>query len=124
MTTLSQAVTAAEVSSASLDAWPLEAAQIIAGDPQASGTLLWKSDDSTLAVGIWACTPGSFEWTHTDEMAVIVEGRATVERDGEDPIELAPGVAVFFPEGLTTRWTVHEPLRKAFHLHSSEPLPF
>jgi len=124
MTTLSQAVVAAEVLSASLAPWPLDPAQIVDGDPQASGTVLWKSDDSTLAVGIWACTPGSFEWTHTDEMAVVVEGRATVEREGEGPVELAPGVAVFFPEGLTTRWTVHEPLRKAFHLHSSEPLPF
>jgi uncharacterized protein len=124
MTTLSQAITAADISSAPLDGWPIDAAQIISGDPQASGTVLWKSDDSTLAVGIWACTPGSFRWTHADEMAVVVEGRATVEREGEDPVELAPGVAVFFPEGLTTRWTVHEPLRKAFHLHSSEPLPF
>jgi uncharacterized cupin superfamily protein len=124
MTALSQAVTTAEVSSALLEAWPLDAAQIISGDPQASGTLLWKSEDSTLAMGIWACTPGSFEWTHADEMAVVIEGRATVERESDDPVELAPGVAVFFPEGLTTRWTVHEHLRKAFHLHSSEPLPF
>jgi len=124
MTTLSQAITRAEVVSTPLDSWPLDPAQVIAGDPEASGTLLWKSDDSTLAVGIWACTPGSFSWTHTDEMLVVVEGQATVEREDGDPVELAPGVLAFFPEGLTTRWTVHTPLRKAFHLHSSEPLPF
>lgn len=124
MTTLSQAIAAVEVASAPLDSWPLDPGQVISGDPQASGTLLWKSDDSTLAVGIWACTPGSFNWTHTDEMLVVAEGRATVEREDGDPVELSPGVLAFFPEGLTTRWTVHEPLRKAFHLRSSEPLPF
>jgi len=124
MTTLSHAATSAEIASAPLEPWPLDPVQVIAGDPQASGTVLWKSEDSTHAVGIWACTPGSFNWTHADETLVVAEGRATVERVDGEPVELAPGVLAFFPEGLTTRWTVHEPLRKAFHLHSSEPLPF
>jgi uncharacterized cupin superfamily protein len=124
MSTLSQAALSADIAAAELDPWPIDASQVTAGDPQASGTLLWKSADARLAVGIWACTPGSFRWTHADETAVVVQGRATVERDDGEPIELAPGVVAFFPEGLVTRWTVHEPLRKAFHLHATDPLPF
>src|ERR1700730_2226989 len=99
MTALSHAATSTEIASAPLEPWPLEPAQVISGDPQASGTLLWKSEDSTLAVGIWACTPGSFNWTHVDETLVVVEGRATVERNDGEPVELGPGVVAFFPEG-------------------------
>jgi uncharacterized cupin superfamily protein len=123
MTTISHQAFSADVGSAPLEPWPLDPAQIIDGDPQASGTLLWKSEDSTLAVGIWRCTPGSFSWNHVDETLVVIDGRATVEReDGGDPVELAPGTVAFFPEGLRTRWTVHETVRKGFHLHSAQPL--
>jgi uncharacterized protein len=103
--------------------WPLDPAQILGGAPQASGRLLWKSADGTLATGIWHCTPGSFTWLHVDETLVVIEGRATIEReDGGDAVELRPGVVAFFPEGLRTRWTVHETVRKGFDLHSMAPL--
>jgi len=112
------------VSDAVLDPWPLDPAQVVAGDPQASGTLLWKSDDSKLCAGIWECTPGTFDWTHADETACIVTGRVTVSLEGGDALELAAGDAVFFPAGSKTRWEVHETVRKAFHLHAAEGLPF
>jgi uncharacterized cupin superfamily protein len=113
-----------DVSTASLDPWPLAADQIVEGSPQASGSILWKSADSRLANGVWECTTGAFTWLHADETLCVVSGRATVTPDGGEPVELSPGVIAFFPEGTRTRWQVHETLRKAFHLHASEPLPF
>src|SRR5579872_970700 len=121
MTTIDQPAVGAHVPSAPLEPWPFEEGQVLAGEPQASGAILWKSGDGRLAVGVWCCTPGSFSWTHVDETLVVIEGRVTVEReDGGEPVELAPGVVAFFPEGLRTRWTVHETVRKGFHLHSSQ----
>src|ERR1700726_2591745 len=113
MTTMSNRAFGANVLSAPLDPWPLDPAQVLEGDPKASGTVLWRSADERLAVGIWHCTAGSFSWDHVDETLVVIEGRATVSpEDGSDPVELAPGVVAFFPEGMRTRWTVHETLRK------------
>jgi len=113
-----------DVPAAALDSWPIAAADVLAGDPRASGTVLWKSADARLLNGIWECTPGAFTWLHPDETLCVVSGRATVTPEGGDPIELGPGVVAFFAEGTRTRWQVHETLRKAFHLHASEPLPF
>ena len=118
------AVVRDEVSTAALDSWPIAPEQVVAGDPQASGALLWKSADSRLANGVWACTPGTFDWVHADETLCVVEGRATITPQGGEPFDIGPGSIAFFPEGTRTRWQVHETLRKAFHLHSEAGLPF
>ena len=118
------APTSVDIEEAVLESWPLEDSQIQAGNPEASGVLLWRSDDEKTAVGVWQCTPGAFDWTHVDETFVIVRGRATIEAEGGQRIELAPGVVAFFPNGTKTRWTVHETIRKGFHLHSHTPIQF
>jgi len=111
------------VPEANLDSWPIPADQVLEGDPQARGLLLWKSDDSKLANGIWECTPGRFTWVHADETLCVVEGSATITPEGGEPFEIRPGVVAFFPEGTKTEWRVTETLRKAFHLHSAAGLP-
>ena len=112
------------VRTAELQPMPLEASQIVDGDPQASAVILWKSDDSTQCNGIWECTPGVFDYVHTDETACIVDGSVTVTPEGGAPIELGPGDVVFFPEGVRTRWDVHGTVRKTFHLHAANGLGF
>lgn len=122
-TTLAGALKA-NVPDAVLDSWPIPAEQILEGAPQASGRLLWKSDDSKLANGIWECTPGRFTWVHADETACLVEGKATITPEGGKPFEFRPGDVAFFAEGTKTEWLVEETVRKAFHLHSAAGLPF
>jgi uncharacterized cupin superfamily protein len=112
------------VSEASLDPMPIPADWVIEGDPQASAAILWMSADHKNCNGIWECTPGTFKWTHTDETATLVKGRVTVTPEGGEPMEITAGDVVFFPEGTTSRWEVHETVRKAFHLHAAEGLPF
>jgi uncharacterized protein len=109
----------ASVSTAQLDPWPIPADQIVDGDPQASGTIIWRSEDGTLASGIWECTPGTFDWNHADETLCLVSGRVTVTPEGGEAFDIVPGDTVFFPEGTRTRWNVTEKLRKAFHLHAA-----
>jgi uncharacterized cupin superfamily protein len=124
VSTQAQAAVKQKVSDASLDPFPIPADWVIDGDPKATALILWRSADGKHANGIWECTPGAFNWTHTDETATLVAGRVTVTPEGGEPIEIAAGDVVFFPEGMTTRWDVRETVRKAFHLHASEGLPF
>jgi uncharacterized cupin superfamily protein len=124
MATTATTVLKESVRDATLEAWPIPAEQVLEGDPQASGLLLWKSDDSKLANGIWECTPGRFTWIHADETLCLVDGKVTVTPEGGDPFDIRPGDVVFFPEGTKTEWRVEETVRKAFHLHSAAGLPF
>lgn len=111
--------------SAELSSWPLPVEWVLSGDPAPAGTVLSRSDDSRIIRGVWECTPGTFKWVFSyDETLVVVEGRASVELDTGDTIELEPGVLAFFGRGHEATWTVHETLRKAFHADSPEPLPF
>jgi uncharacterized cupin superfamily protein len=119
-----QAASKQRVSEARLDPMPLAPDSVVEGNPQASGAILWMSDDHKHCNGIWECTPGTFDWTHTDETATILQGRATVTPQDGEPIEIAGGDLVFFPEGTKSRWHVHETVRKSFHLHAAEGLPF
>lgn len=115
-------VIAESVDQADLDPWPLPEEQVLGGDPQASGKLIWQSDDGTLANGIWECTPGSFDYTHADETAWVLAGSGTITPEGGEPIEITPGDVVFFPAGTKTRWNIAETVRKSFHLHAAEGL--
>ena len=124
MSTQTTSIVNQNVSQAKLDAFPVPADWIIEGDPQGSAAILWKSADGRQCNGIWECTPGTFDWIHTDETAMLVAGRVTVTPEGGEPFEIAAGDVVFFPEGTKTRWQVHETVRKAFHLHAAEGLPF
>jgi uncharacterized cupin superfamily protein len=124
MSTQAQAAVTQRVSEARLEPMPIPAEWVLEGDPQASAVLLWRSADGKQANGIWECTPGTFNWVHTDETATLVAGRVTVTPEGGEPIEIQAGDVVFFPEGTKTQWQVHETVRKAFHLHAAEGLPF
>ena len=113
------------ISSAELTPWPLPAEWVIDGAPDAAGAVLSRSDDSRVIRGVWECTPGTFKWVFSyDETLVVVAGRASVELDTGDMIELEAGMLGFFGRGHEATWTVHETLRKAFHADSPEPLPF
>lgn len=113
------------VASATLSPWPLPAELVIEGEPQASGAVLSKSDDVRKVRGVWACTPGKFRWNWTyEETVFMLSGRATVELSGGRRVELKPGDLAFFPNGEESVWTIHEPLRKAFHADAPEPMPF
>ena len=124
MSTQAQATLKQKVIEARLDPMPIPGEWILEGDPQASGAILWKSADGKQCNGIWECTPGVFNYVHTDETGTVVAGRVTVTPEGGEPIEIAAGDVFFFPEGTKTRWQVHETVRKSFHLHASEGLPF
>ncbi|GAA2489880.1 cupin domain-containing protein [Streptomyces thermolineatus] len=104
------------VPDAELEPEPLDPAQVVAGDPQVSGKVLWESEDGRQVRGIWQITPGTVTDTEADELFVVVSGRATVEVEGGATLEVGPGDLAVLREGDRTRWTVHETLRKAYQI--------
>lgn len=60
--------------------------------------------------------PGVVTDVEANELFVVVSGRATVEVEGGGTLEVGPGSACVLREGDRTTWTVHETLRKAYHI--------
>jgi uncharacterized cupin superfamily protein len=52
-----------------------------------------------------------------DEIFVVLSGRATIETDDGQRVEVGPGDVCLLPEGAKTTWTVHETLRKVYQAH-------
>ncbi|MGX7761708.1 cupin domain-containing protein [Streptomyces angustmyceticus] len=104
------------IADADLEPEPLDASQIVAGEPVVTGKVLWESPDGQQIRGIWQITPGVVTDTEANELFVVVSGRATIEIEGGPVLEVGPGDACVLREGDRTQWTVHETLRKAYHI--------
>lgn len=107
-----------DVAGLELEPWPLEPEQIVAGTPEISGLVLDSSDDGRIERGVWQHTPGVSRDVESDELFVVVSGRATVAVEGGPVLELSPGVAGLLRAGDRTLWTVHETLRKVYQTSS------
>ncbi|MER7201466.1 hypothetical protein CG723_07100 [Streptomyces sp. CB01635] len=118
MTTNDQATAsfAVHIPDAELEPEPLDPEQVISGAPVVTGKVLWESVDGKQLRGIWQITPGVVTDTEANELFVVVSGRATVEVEGGQTLEVGPGDAAVLREGDRTTWTVHETLRKAYHI--------
>lgn len=91
---------------------PLPADEVLQGSPSAGFVVLDDSGDVEL--GVWEMTPGTATDTETDEVFVVIAGRATVHVEGMASFELGPGAVVRLAEGMRTTWVVHETLRKVY----------
>ncbi|MFH8569772.1 cupin domain-containing protein [Streptomyces sp. NPDC017993] len=101
---------------AELEPEPLAPEQIVRGEPVVTGKVLWESPDGRQIRGIWQITPGVVTDTEANELFVVVSGRATIEVEGGPVLNVGPGDACVLREGDRTQWTVHETLRKAYHI--------
>ncbi|MFD8980609.1 cupin domain-containing protein [Streptomyces sp. NPDC059564] len=110
------AVSVADVPDSELEAEDLDPAQILSGTPVVTGKVLWEAEDGSQIRGIWQITPGVVTDTEANELFVVVSGRATIEVEGGATLEVGPGSACVLREGDRTTWTVHETLRKAYHI--------
>ena len=91
---------------------PLPEDQVVSGSPTTGILVLDDRDGREL--GIWEMTPGTATDVETDEVFIVLAGRATVEGIAPGPVELMPGAVVRLTEGMQTTWTVHETLRKVY----------
>ena len=84
------------------------------GDPQVSAQTI--SNDGSIHVGVWECTPGG--WPIVDrgdtEVASIVSGKGVItDADGAEQV-LVSGSVVTLPKGWSGRWDIIETLRKVY----------
>lgn len=99
-------------SRADLQPSPLDPTWIIEGNPTARSLSLAQAGDGRLSCGLWDCTPGKFKFIYyCDEIVHILEGEVTVQEPGKQ-YTLRAGDIAFFPQGLTTYWTVHAYVKK------------
>lgn len=93
---------------------PLPADEVISGVPTTGAQALVTLGG--VEIGIWEMTPGTASDTESDEVFVVLSGRATISFD--DPalpdLTVGPGSVVRLAEGQRTVWTVAETLRKIY----------
>ena len=108
---------------ASLDPWPIPAEQILSGNPEANGSVLWQSECKRFLNGIWECAPGSFTWDYTwNETIYFLEGHVLITDSEGNKTEVSAGDLFFVPAGTKSTWEVTEHVRKAYHIYSETPV--
>ena len=80
-------------------------------------SVLWKSADGRLEIGIWECTEGHFTAFRevASEKCHIISGRVTI-KDDKLARDLGPGDFLVMPLGWRGEWTVHQRVRKLYIL--------
>lgn len=93
---------------------PLPANLVVSGTPTTATAVLDAYGD--YEIGVWEMTQGVSRDTETDEVFIVLSGRARVDFEDSDaaPLELRTGSVIRLAEGARTIWTVSETLRKVY----------
>ncbi len=87
---------------------------VLSGAPATAARELVRLGDVEL--GVWEMTPGSAADTETDEVFIVLSGRARIEfqEPALPAVQVGPGSVVRLTAGMRTTWTVTETLRKVY----------
>ena len=92
---------------------PVSADQVVDGAPTTGFTTVTTFGE--LEVGVWEMTVGAMQDVETDEIFVVIAGRATVTFEADDRVmNLSVGSVVRLVAGEHTVWTVTETIRKVY----------
>src|SRR5580692_10447092 len=79
---------------------PINPADVLKGNPVASGAGLFRSADRLESAVLWHCTAGTFRWRYgEDETVLVVEGGMTLHFDDGTNRRCGQGDVVYFPAG-------------------------
>jgi uncharacterized cupin superfamily protein len=71
--------------------------------------------EKQVEAGVWECSPGIWRRQITQaELCFFVAGHAIFTPDGEQPIEIYAGDAVYFPQNSLGIWDVRQTVRKTY----------
>lgn len=108
----------ADISVYELESKPLAppSAEPLSGEIMTRAKVEFVNDERTIISGTWESDLGRSRWEFLTraEIIHILSGAMTVQRDGEDAVELTAGSVAYFPLGWTGVWTVTEPVRKFY----------
>ncbi len=66
---------------------------------------------------IWAKEASEFPWTYDgQETCYFLEGEVTVTPADGIPVTMGKGDLVTFPDGMSCRWHITQPVRKHYRL--------
>lgn len=75
---------------------------------------------AAVQIGVWESSPGKFRRNvASSEFSHIVSGWCTFTPDGDAPVELRAGDAVFFPANTRGTWDIREHVRKTYVIFQS-----
>jgi len=101
---------------------PITREWIIEGEAEARSTVLSTSGDGLAFVVIWECSPGKFRWNYAfDETIHFLEGSVTFENDSGNTTTAGAGDVVYFTQGSSIVWNVHERVRKVAFCRKAFP---
>ena len=115
---MTQTYNPAEIPVDELETKPLSppSAEPLSGKILTRSKVEFMNDERTIISGTWESDPGTSRWEFLTRAEIIhlLSGAMTVQRDGEDAVDLTPGSVAYFPLGWTGVWTVTEPVRKFY----------
>lgn len=92
---------------------PIPAEDVLAGNPGSAVHELEGLDGC--GVGIWEMTPGAATDTESEEVFVVLSGKARIDfLDTGHSLDVAAGDVVRLRAGQRTAWTVTQKLRKVY----------
>ena len=92
---------------------PITPGWVLGGTPKSKTQSLARSHDWTSNMVIWECSAGTFNWSYSqDEALVVVSGEAFIRSGKDAERRLGPGDFGFFPAGTSCTWRVPHCVRK------------
>ena len=106
-----------------MDSWPIPEEQVSSGSPQASGALLWQSEDKRFPNSVWESTPGNFTWHYPRDETIFrrEETFAITDQTGVTTSGSAGG-SIFVSNGARSTLGVTDTVRTLFHTRSDRPV--
>jgi hypothetical protein len=91
----------------------------VEGDQREAAKTLWMSEDQSVEVGVWECTPGRFsaDRSSSSEICHIIAGRVEMRTLDGAVRELRAGDLLVLPQGWRGEWVLRETTRKLYVIH-------
>lgn len=108
-----------------LEPWPpmadLPFINDIKGNPVHSGRFDVGGFGKRTMVGVWECTPGTFEYTYPgDEICTLLAGKIRLKDEDGNMHEYTAGDTFYTRKGEVAEWEVVETIRKIFFIHDPD----
>lgn len=101
---------------------PIDASQIIGGDPATRNILL--TAHGSLTSGFWTCAPSRFIWDYAncDEVIHVLAGSALIrDVDTNTWNRIEKGTTVLFVRGSKVEWIVEQQITKFWTIREDRP---
>lgn len=85
-------------------------------EPKDATDSTFASAASSVDLGFWQCSPGSFKTARTgvNEVILVLEGKATLVSDDGERVEHQAGDLLLIPDGWSGIWEIHEHFKKQY----------